>query len=68
MVAQFFGTTALENVLFVEEIAYGDPGLYLSLPGPNLSGTIVEKLGTQKAKRMNSLDILSTKQHGQPLP
>lgn len=45
-----FGTTALENVLFVEEIAYGDPGLYLSLPGPNLSGTIVGKIGTNKQK------------------
>ncbi|HDX9612687.1 TPA: acyl-CoA/acyl-ACP dehydrogenase [Bacillus toyonensis] len=45
-----FGTTALENVIFVEEIAYGDPGLYLSLPGPNLSGTIVDKIGTQEQK------------------
>ncbi|CAM4260770.1 hypothetical protein BAMA_04405 [Bacillus manliponensis] len=45
-----FGTTALENVLFVEEIAYGDPGLYLALPGPNLSGTIVDKIGTEKQK------------------
>ncbi|MBO8162799.1 MAG: acyl-CoA dehydrogenase family protein [Brevibacillus sp.] len=46
----FYGTTSLENVCFAEELAYGDPGLYLALPGPNLAGTVVNQLGTEEQK------------------
>lgn len=42
-----YGETALETVIFVEEIAFGDPSLYLALPGPNLSAALVASLGTR---------------------
>ncbi|UFJ42480.1 acyl-CoA dehydrogenase family protein [Brevibacillus humidisoli] len=45
-----YGTSSVENVCIAEELAYGDPGLYLALPGPNLAGTVVDKLGTPEQK------------------
>ncbi|MDR0267473.1 acyl-CoA dehydrogenase family protein [Paenibacillus sp.] len=45
-----YGATALETVIFVEELAWGDPSMYLSLPGPNLSGPLIENLGTKEQR------------------
>ncbi|WP_341279679.1 acyl-CoA dehydrogenase [Paenibacillus sp. FSL H8-0537] len=43
-----FGTRSMEFVQFAEELSFGDPGLYLALPGPNLAGTVVGKMGTNE--------------------
>ncbi|MEV8504556.1 acyl-CoA dehydrogenase family protein [Actinoplanes sp. NPDC051475] len=41
----FSGMTTLERVVFIEEMAVGDPGLLLAAPGPSLSGGLLLALG-----------------------
>lgn len=43
---KWYGNKSIDSVVFTEEICYGDPTLYLSLPGPSLAGTLVETLGS----------------------
>lgn len=45
---RWYGNKSLDSVIFTEEICYGDPTLYLALPGPSLAGTLVETLGSEE--------------------
>jgi len=42
---RYFLTTAAERVVFCEEIAYGDLGMMLALPGGSMAGVLVGALG-----------------------
>ncbi|MGE7217427.1 acyl-CoA dehydrogenase family protein [Priestia koreensis] len=45
-----YGMLSIELVMLAEHLSYGDPALYLAMPGPNLAGTIVNKLGTREQR------------------
>ena len=40
----------LRTVIAVEELSWGDAGLYLSIPGPGLGGAAVQAVGTPEQK------------------
>lgn len=44
----YYGDSSLELAIWTEELAYGDPAMMLSLPGPQLLGPILKELGTQE--------------------
>lgn len=44
---RFYGTTSLELVVAMEELAVGDAGTLLGAPGPSLSGAIVADLADE---------------------
>jgi alkylation response protein AidB-like acyl-CoA dehydrogenase len=43
----YHGTRAMERVVAAEEIAAGDPGMFLAAPGASLSGVLVGMLGDE---------------------
>jgi alkylation response protein AidB-like acyl-CoA dehydrogenase len=48
---RFFGMTALERVVLMEEFACGDAGVLLACPGPSMSGVLVDLVGDEAQKR-----------------
>ncbi|PZT77062.1 MULTISPECIES: acyl-CoA dehydrogenase family protein [unclassified Streptomyces] len=48
---RFSGMSTLERVVFIEELAVGDPGLLLGAPGPSLSGGLLLALGNDDQKK-----------------
>ncbi|WP_158895858.1 acyl-CoA dehydrogenase family protein [Amycolatopsis anabasis] len=47
---RFFGMTALERAVVLEELARGDAGLMLASPGASMSGVLVDLLGDAHQK------------------
>ncbi|MCM4081425.1 acyl-CoA dehydrogenase family protein [Paractinoplanes hotanensis] len=47
---RFDGMTAMERVVFAEEIAAGDAGMMLAAPGPSLSGVLIDLLADRDQK------------------
>ncbi|MBU2665894.1 acyl-CoA/acyl-ACP dehydrogenase [Actinoplanes bogorensis] len=47
---RFDGMTAMERVVFAEEIAAGDAGMMLAAPGPSLSGVLIDLLADREQK------------------
>ncbi|MGE7217403.1 acyl-CoA dehydrogenase family protein [Priestia koreensis] len=45
-----YGDSSTELVICTEELAYGDPGMTLSMPGAQLLGPIVNELGSKDQK------------------
>ncbi|MDR0267459.1 MAG: acyl-CoA/acyl-ACP dehydrogenase [Paenibacillus sp.] len=45
---QYYGESALELAIWTEEIAYADPTMLVSLPGPQLLGPLVRVLGNKE--------------------
>ena len=44
-------TRYLRTLLLVEQLSWGDAGIYLCLPNPQLAGSAIEAVGTPEAKR-----------------
>ena len=47
---EFLGVQTLERTVVIEELAVGDPGLLLGVPGPSLAGAVVAALGDEYQK------------------
>ncbi|WP_051950873.1 acyl-CoA dehydrogenase family protein [Actinacidiphila yeochonensis] len=47
----YYGTTALERAIVAEELACGDPGMFLASPGASLSGVLVGLLGDPEQQK-----------------
>lgn len=43
-----YGSSSIELAVCTEELAYGDPAMMLSMPGPQLLGPILQELGTKE--------------------
>lgn len=46
----YYGESSIELAVCTEELAYGDPAMMLSMPGPQLLGPILKELGTEEQK------------------
>jgi len=44
------GLSNLERVIAIEQLAYGDAGVFLTAPGPSLSGVVLNELGSEEQK------------------
>jgi acyl-CoA dehydrogenase len=44
------GMSAFERVVSVEELAYGDAGMFLGAPGGSMSGVLIDLLGDEEQK------------------
>ncbi|MGQ5178290.1 acyl-CoA dehydrogenase family protein [Bacillus halotolerans] len=54
----YFGESALELAIWTEEIAYGDPAMLLTLPGPQLVGPLISKIGEEHQQETFFLSFL----------